>query len=124
MPTFNGQKDLFQTWWIRFRACAKLDRFTKVLGTEPETDLPANRIQADELVGSGEETKKKHAAVTRNDASMANLSLVFTTDELIGMTLTSQTIEWHEGLSFSVAKELIKKYKPDDVMILADEKVA
>jgi len=124
VPTFNGDKGLFQTWWIRFRAYAKVAKFTKALGTEPEPDLPASQAEAEALTGSSEETKKKLAAVDRNDDAMANLTLAFTTDELISMILASQTAEWPEGLACNVIKELIKKYKPDDVMSLVDEKVA
>ena len=40
--TFNGDKNRFQTWWIRFRACTKVVKFAKALGTDPESDLPNN----------------------------------------------------------------------------------
>ena len=54
---------------------------------------------------------------------MANLTLAFTTDDIISMMLTSQTSEWPEGLACNVVKELMRKHKPDDVMSLVDEKV-
>jgi len=124
VPTFNGEKGLFQTWWIRFRAYAKVAGFIKALETTPENDLPGNQIEADALTGNDDDTKKKLAAVKRNDAAMANLTLAFTSDELIALILTSQTSDWPEGLASEVVKELIKKYKPDDIMSLVDEKVA
>ena len=120
---FNGKKELFQTWWIRFRACAKVAGFTKALGAEPEEDLPESQIAAEALTGTDAETKKKQAAVTRNDATMANFTLAFATDELIGMILTAQTTEWPEGLTCNVVKEMIKKHEQGDIVSLVDEKV-
>ena len=98
--------------------------FTKALETTPESDLPANQTEDDVLTGSDDATKKKMAAVKRNDTAMANLTLAFTTDELIGLILPSQTAEWPEGLASEFVKESIKKHKPDDIMSLVDEKVA
>ena len=124
VPTFNGEKEQFQTWWIRFRAYAKVAKFTKALGTTPEPDLPTSQAEADALTGNSTETKNKLAAVDRNDDAMANLTLAFTTNEMISMILTAQTAEWPEGLACNVVAEMMKKFKPDDVMSLVDEKVA
>ena len=55
---------------------------------------------------------------------MVNLTLTFTSDELIRLILISQTADWPKGLVSEVIKELIKKYKPDNIMSLVDEKVA
>ena len=57
VPTFNGEKELFQTWWIRFRACSKVVGFTKALETTPESGLPANQTEADALTCSDDATK-------------------------------------------------------------------
>ena len=43
VPTFNGEKEQFQTWWIRFCAHEKVAKFTKALGAEPEPDLPVSQ---------------------------------------------------------------------------------
>ena len=54
MPTFNGEKEQFQTWWIRHLA-----KFTKELGIEPEPDLPASQEEAEALIDNSDENKKK-----------------------------------------------------------------
>jgi len=123
VPTFNGDKEKFQAWWIRFKAYAKVAGFSTAITTDPEVDLPANQVEANSLTGSDANTKKKQAAVSRNDAAMANLTLAFTSDELLGMIITAQTSDWPDGLACDVIKDLFKKYKPEDIMSLVDEKV-
>lgn len=123
VPTFNGDEDKYQSWWIRFKAYAKVAGFSAAISTDPEVDLPANQAEVNSLTGSDEDTKRKLAAVSRNDTAMANLTLAFTSDELLRMILSAQTSEWPDGRACDVIKDLTKKYKPEDIMSLVDEKV-
>ena len=123
VPTFNSEKEQLQTWWIRFRAHAKVTKFTKELDTEPEPDLPASQEEAEAHADNSAENGKKQAAVDRNDDATANLTLAFTTDETISMTLVSKTSKWPEELACNVAKELMRKCKPDDLVSLFYKKL-
>ena len=55
---------------------------------------------------------------------MANLTLAFTTKELLNKIMSAQTIEWIEGLASIVVKVLQSNHKLTDVMSLAEERIA
>ena len=86
--------------------------------------MPGSQSDADELAGVTVVDKKKLAAVSRNNAAMASLTLAFTTDELISIIMNAQSSEWPDGLACEVVKELLEKYKPEGIMSLVDEKIA
>ena len=54
---------------------------------------------------------------------MSSVTLVFETNELIVMTLNSQSKDWPEGLVSDVMKHLKEKHEPEDTTSLVDEKV-
>jgi len=58
-----------------------------------EPDLSTSQVDSEILVGTNAETKRKLAAVKRNDTVMANLTLVFATNELLNAILSIQTAE-------------------------------
>ena len=93
VPVFDGKEGSFQTWQIRFRAYAKIAGFSKAIRSNPETDMPGSQSNADGLAGVTAAEKKKLAAVSRNNAAMASLTLSFTTDELISKIINAQSSE-------------------------------
>ena len=58
VPVFDGDEASFQSWWTRFRACAKIAGFSKVIGIDPETDAPSSQSDIDGLAGDTAENKK------------------------------------------------------------------
>ena len=122
VPVFDGEEESYQAWWIKFRANAKITWFAKEICTEPELDLPNSQSESDAFTGSGDETKKKEAAVEINDAEMANLTLALTSNEFINMIIRSQNKERTDGLACNLLKQLIEKHKPEGIMSLVDEK--
>ena len=123
VPIFNGKHEAFQTWWVRFRAYAKLSRFLKAIGENPEPDLPNNQNEADNLTGNNNETKKKKAAVDCNNLAIASLTLAFETEDMIAIILSFQSVDQPEELASDVIKKLKDKFKFEDIMSLVDEKV-
>ena len=93
VPAFDGDESKYQKWRIRFRGCAKLAGLTKVIGTEPNLDLPEIQNEVDELSRNNEETKKKRKAASISNLAMASLTLVFTSDELLDIIMEAQTKE-------------------------------
>ena len=89
VPSFNGKNEAFQICWVRFKAHGKMTRFVKALEETPETDLPSNHNEVENLIGTDDDAKKKKKAADRNDSAMASLTLAFETDELIAMILSS-----------------------------------
>ena len=124
IPTFNGNEDQYQKWWIRFKAYAKLAGFSKALVDTPEADLPGDNMEAEALTGSDDATVKKRSAVLRNDKAISSFTLAFETNELLDMVIESQSTEWPEGQAWTVVKKLQKKYRPCDTMAMVDERIA
>ena len=71
----------------------KIARFTKAIETDLEPDLPVKQSEVGTLTGSGDETKIQKAAADRNNIAIDNLTLAFTTDDLINIIMQSQTSE-------------------------------
>ena len=88
VPTFDGDESNYQMWQARFKACAKVSGFEKALNIIGEPDLSTSQVDSEILVGTNVETKRKLAAVKRNDTVMANLTLVFATNELLNAILS------------------------------------
>jgi hypothetical protein len=40
IPPFDGKNKNFVMWWIRFKAYAKVQKFSQALATTQEADLP------------------------------------------------------------------------------------
>ena len=98
LPTFDGKKDSFQVWWIRFQAYAHLKGFKASF--EKEADLPSSEKEAlDVTIADG---KKKQAAKDRNAMAVSCFTLAFTTTGLLAM-------EKHQ-LSFFGAQKNIRHF--------------
>jgi hypothetical protein len=41
IPLFDRKSKSFMMWWIRFKAYAKVQRFSQALASTQETNLPA-----------------------------------------------------------------------------------
>ena len=61
LPTFDGKKDSFQVWWIRFQAYAHVKGFKAAFKKGGEKDLPASEDESLDL--SKDENKKKQAEI-------------------------------------------------------------
>ena len=83
VPTFDGNQDQYQKWWMRFKAYAKLSGFSQALVDHPETDLLNDNDEAEALTGTDSATLKKKKAVLRNDKAIASFTLACTTNELL-----------------------------------------
>ena len=59
VPTFDGDEDHYQKWWMRFKVCTKLSGFSQVLIDTCETDLPNNNKEADALTRTDDDTLKR-----------------------------------------------------------------
>jgi hypothetical protein len=110
VPTFNGKKEAFQTWWIRFKAFANADNFLSALSAKAEKNLPTT-----------EENKAvidvdQQAAVKRNNMVVYYLTLAFTTDEAMEFYHKGITEQHPSGLAWLIVKSLHARFKPLDAI--------
>ena len=108
VPTFNGKRDAFQVWWLRFSAFAKAYKFKKAIEVTPEADLPAQEEP------TSNETADQEAARERNSTAMYYLTLAFDQHESMKFLFKGMTTDYPNGLAHLVIKALMKKFRPKD----------
>jgi hypothetical protein len=72
IPIFDGTRENFPLWWLRFQAFAQTYKFKEALKAEPEEDLPTNE-DADE--DEDEDDEGVQAARKRNSDAVYSLTL-------------------------------------------------
>jgi hypothetical protein len=73
----------YQTWWVRFIAYANVWKFSAALVAGGETTMPSSDAAIlDEATAVG---KASIAAKQRNVLAMANLTMAFETEGLLGI---------------------------------------
>ena len=68
-PSFDGKKENFQMFWIRFEAFANVKNFEKALVND--IDMPSSAADAHLLDENDTNNKKAFAAVKRNKVAWA-----------------------------------------------------
>ena len=112
MPKFDGKKEHFQDWWVKFRSFAIAKGVYKAL--VDGNDLPtSDDVELEESVPA---QKLQIAARTRNNMAMAYLLNSFKNDRLTNMALSTMTDEWPGGLAYEVVAKLKRTYQPKDTM--------
>ena len=112
LPTFGGAQKDFQIWWTRFLAYGSVYKFAAALKESDDVDLPAS--DADVLDLTKDEGKRQDAARKRNNVAMANFTMAFTSEALMGLVFKAQSAEWPGGKASRVVKALMTKYMPKD----------
>ena len=90
VPTFDGESSNCQMWWVRFKAHVKMSGLDKWLKPTIESETPASQEEAENLDETNATDKNKLKAVKRNDEAIANLTLAFTTNDLLNKTMSTQ----------------------------------
>ena len=112
LPSFSGERDDFQLWWVRFQAYGLVKGYRQALQPTPEGKLPADgRVEIDTSDSDGKEAK---AAVERNNLAIAAMTMAFTTHSLINKVHKCQTTEYPGGLAHLLVKDLFKEHQPKD----------
>jgi hypothetical protein len=75
VPTFDGKRDSFQVWWLRFQALTKAYKFRSAMDDKKEDDLPDKEAPP---VG---DTTAQEEARERNSTAVYYLTLAFESGE-------------------------------------------
>ena len=109
LPTFDGDSKKFQLWWTRFCAYATVYKFRQALTETGDVDLPETENEIlDEATPEG---KKQALARKRNEIAMANFTMAFTTEGVMGLVYKASTADWPSGLAKIVVQGLLKKFR-------------
>ena len=112
LPTFGGAQKDFQIWWTRFLAYGSVYKFAAALSESDEADLPPKDNSVLDL--STDDGKRQEAARKRNNIAMANFTMAFTTEALMGLVFKAQSTDWPAGKASRVVRALMAKYMPKD----------
>jgi hypothetical protein len=100
---------------MRFVAFATVYKFVEAVNKDaPDNDMPTSEVEVLDASNAGD--KKKIAVKNRNAVAMANLSMAFTSDGLLGLIFKAATVEWPNGLAHLVIKGLFRKFQPQDTV--------
>ena len=115
LPSFSGNSKDFQVWWMRFTAFATVWGFSQSVKRNTDPNLPATEdtVIADETQGPG---KLQSEARKSNAVAMANLTMAFGTEALMGLIEKSKSREWPNGLACRVVERMFQKYQPEDTI--------
>ena len=114
IPTFDGERENFQIWWMRFQAYALVKGFGQAVSGTADGDLPARADDVLDLTTTN--GKKAQKALTRNNVAIASLTMAFTTSSLMNKIYKGRTEEYPGGLAHVIINNLIEEYQPRDQM--------
>jgi vacuolar-type H+-ATPase subunit B/Vma2 len=82
---------------VRFKVYAKVYKFAEALKIGGESNLPATD---DEVIDITSELGKKQAAAKkRNEITIANFTMAFSSEGTISLVYKASTAEWPDGLA-------------------------
>ena len=114
LPTFDGDEKNFQLWWMRFCAYARVYKFASAAKRVRDSNLP---LREDETIDVTTDPGKQRAEAKRaNDVCMANLTMAFTSEKLMGLVYKATTTAWPSGQAYLVIDALFKRYVPQDLI--------
>ena len=115
LPKFSGVHKDFVVWWMRFTAFAAVMGFTQSIQQTKDPDLPAK--EDDKVDDSTDAGKKQKKAIRANAVAMANLTMAFVTEQLLGLCHRAKDDDWPvTGLAYKIVVALFKKYMPKDLL--------
>ena len=119
-PVFDGNMKSFHTWWTRFEAFARVQKFAEALGSQKEPDMPATEAETiDETDDAG---KKAIRAKNRNARAVAHLTMAFTKQRDLKFVALGKDADWPGGLAYKIVRRLKQKYQPAYLLAQLDIK--
>ena len=114
LPTFDGDEKKFQLWWMRFQAYSRVYKFAGAVSATPNPDLPSTEDATIDVTTA--DGKKQAAAKIMNAVCVANFTMAFTSEKLMGIVYKSCTSDWPGGLAHLIVQELLNRYMPKDLI--------
>jgi hypothetical protein len=118
MPTFDGKKENFETWKMRWEAFAMMENFSSAIGDKVDPNMPAKYdVDIDDTTAKGQAQVKARKA---NMRAVAYYTMAMKSVRLMAVINKSKSTEWPGGLAWKINESLIKKYRPNDIVAQAE----
>jgi hypothetical protein len=110
MPTFDGKKEKFETWKMRWEAFTIMENLSSDLGVNGDPDITAKH---DDVIDVATTKVNAHMkANTVNMRAVAYYTMTMKSVRLMAFINKSKTVEWPGGLEWNFNQSMIKKYRP------------
>ena len=116
---FKGQREEFAMWWNQFCAFCTLKGILEALFKKFDSKLPTN--ESDVLDPTDTVQKEQIKAKEMNAQAMSLLTMTMDAPRLIRKVESAKCPNWPGGKAWKLVEGLIKKYKPSDVIAVAEQ---
>ena len=116
---FKGQRQEFAMWWSQFCAFCTLKGILEALFKKFDSKLPTN--ESDVLDPTDTVQKEQIKAKEMNAQAMSLLTMTMDAPRLIRKVESAKCANWPGGKAWKLVESLIKKYKPSDVIAVAEQ---
>lgn len=117
LPTL-GTDDLFETWWLQFKAYGDVKGFAPALTATIAKSVP---LRDSVILGDSEPDKATARARARNQLAVASLSMALKKQSDIARIYKAINKDWPSGLAYKTVELLRKHYQPDKQRARADK---
>ena len=116
---FTGKREEFAIWWSQFCAFCTLKGILEALFKKFDSKLPAKE---DDVLNPSDNTEKEQIrAKEMNAQAMSLLTMTMDAPRLIRKVESAKCADWPGGKAWKLVESLIKKYKPSDVIAVAEQ---
>jgi hypothetical protein len=115
VPTVDGNIESYEEFEMQWNAFAQVEGFSDALMAEGHPDMPTDYKTAIPDDGQGQ-GKKEAIAKKENAKAVAYYTLAFKSVRLRAMINKAKMEEWPGGEAWKINDELIKKYRPYDII--------
>ena len=107
---FDGEREKFVIWLIRFQAYSRVIGFNSAL--KKSVDFPSSEKEMKRLNAEVATEKKKIAAVKRNALAMTYVMMAMGNDALRSKVKAVANSSWPGGLAYEIIEKLKEEYSP------------
>jgi hypothetical protein len=101
---FDSNKKNFVMWWTRFKAYRKVQQLAQALRETPEASVPTTQVAYEALDKTDVADAAAVKAMCRNECTLANLAVAFTTTKAMTHFHKAGDLNWPDGLACNVVK--------------------
>jgi hypothetical protein len=115
VPKWDSKAKTFQLWWVRFMVFTTMQKFSKALGADKESGMPASE---DAVIAEDTDPGKiQLKAKNRNANAVAQFTMAFLTETAMAFIYEGMVdTDWPGGLAYLVVKAIKRKHMPDDTV--------
>jgi hypothetical protein len=119
VPTFDSKIESYEEFEMQWNAFAQVEGFSDALLTEGHPDMPTDHKTVIPDDGQGQGNKEARAK-KENAKAVAYYTLELKSARLRALINKAKTEEWPGGEAWKYNASLVKKYRPDGIIAVAE----